>query len=361
LIGHQKNGAANAAVGCPNFLGDRLTIEAEYRFACYMANNEQEFKAASPSSVQNGEHNIIVCEPSDPNSSDSRNMRRMSLTDSTKSAKVRYRNSASLSPSLNRRRMSPSSPNLNNIPGASLLSSKEITRIAPYTSNSFDMLDTIGNMDSSDSPPPVPGKTISTPPIVGKKKRKHKSNKSTQFTPPQSPVSTQRRTSLNTFVQDVTDENGQPLTTNGQGKRVENYNSQHMRSNPPKYRKSLIARAADDSNDTSNLARAENKENCSPSVTSEKSKGNEGKAGHSEDTFKGNPNQKPVEEEPKDQPSNKPSFSIWDYLKDELTASDFDSAQDLKRERITNLLGVPGAVEKVSLKSSYGHCFLANH
>jgi hypothetical protein len=162
-------------------------------------------------------------------------------------------------------------------------------------------------------------------------------------------------------VQDVTDENGQPLTTNGQGKRVENYNSQHMRSNPPKYRKSLIARAADDSNDTSNLARAENKENCSPSVTSEKSKGNEGKAGHSEDTFKGNPNQKPVEEEPKDQPSNKPSFSIWDYLKDELTASDFDSAQDLKRERITNLLGVPGAVEKVSLKSSYGHCFLANH
>lgn len=356
MIGHRKNGAANAAVGCPNLLGDQLAIEAEYRFACYMANNEQEFKAASPSSVQNDEHSIIVCEPSDPNSSDSRNMRRMSLTDTTKSAKVRYRNSASLSPSLNRRRMSPSSPNLNNIPGASLLSPKEITRIAPYTSNSFDMLDTIGNMGSSDSPPPVPGKTASTPPIVGKKKRKHKSNKSTQFTPPQSPVSTQRRRSLNTFVQDVTDENRQPLTANGQGKRVENYTSQHMRSNPPKYRKSLIARAADDSNDTSNLTRAENKENRSPSVTSEN-----GKAGHSEDTSKENPNQKPVEEEPKDQSSNKPSFSIWDYLKDELTASDFDSAQDLKRERITNLLGVPGAVEKVSLKSMYGHCFLANH
>lgn len=41
------------------------------------------------------------------------------------------------------------------------------------------------------------------------------------------------------------------------------------------------------------------------------------------------------------------SFSFWDYLRDEVTVSDFDTAQEIKRERVTNFLGVPAAVEKV--------------
>ncbi|KAI9315161.1 eukaryotic membrane protein family-domain-containing protein [Dichotomocladium elegans] len=41
------------------------------------------------------------------------------------------------------------------------------------------------------------------------------------------------------------------------------------------------------------------------------------------------------------------SLSFWDYLRDELTVSDFDTTQEVKRERITNFLGVPGAVEKL--------------
>ncbi|KAI8384826.1 eukaryotic membrane protein family-domain-containing protein [Radiomyces spectabilis] len=45
--------------------------------------------------------------------------------------------------------------------------------------------------------------------------------------------------------------------------------------------------------------------------------------------------------------SGKLSISFWDYLRDELTVSDFDSAQELKRERVTNFLAVPGAVEKL--------------
>ncbi|OAD05118.1 hypothetical protein MUCCIDRAFT_139700 [Mucor lusitanicus CBS 277.49] len=40
-------------------------------------------------------------------------------------------------------------------------------------------------------------------------------------------------------------------------------------------------------------------------------------------------------------------ISFLDYLKDELTVADFDSAQELKRERVTNFLGVPGAIEKL--------------
>lgn len=40
-------------------------------------------------------------------------------------------------------------------------------------------------------------------------------------------------------------------------------------------------------------------------------------------------------------------ISFLEYLKDELTVADFDSAQELKRERVTNFLGVPGAIEKV--------------
>lgn len=41
------------------------------------------------------------------------------------------------------------------------------------------------------------------------------------------------------------------------------------------------------------------------------------------------------------------SVSFLDYLRDELTVADFDSAQELKRERVTNFLSVPGAIEKV--------------
>ncbi|KAL0088417.1 eukaryotic membrane protein family-domain-containing protein [Phycomyces blakesleeanus] len=44
---------------------------------------------------------------------------------------------------------------------------------------------------------------------------------------------------------------------------------------------------------------------------------------------------------------NGPSFSFWDYLRDELTVSDFDSGQEIKRERVTNFLAVPGALEKL--------------
>lgn len=43
-------------------------------------------------------------------------------------------------------------------------------------------------------------------------------------------------------------------------------------------------------------------------------------------------------------------ISFLDYLKDELTVADFDSAQELKRERVTNFLGVPAAIEKVLYK-----------
>ncbi|KAG0738480.1 hypothetical protein G6F57_012198 [Rhizopus arrhizus] len=41
------------------------------------------------------------------------------------------------------------------------------------------------------------------------------------------------------------------------------------------------------------------------------------------------------------------SVSFLDYLRDELTVADFDSAQELKRERVTNFLSVPGAIEKL--------------
>ncbi|KAI9266809.1 eukaryotic membrane protein family-domain-containing protein [Phascolomyces articulosus] len=41
------------------------------------------------------------------------------------------------------------------------------------------------------------------------------------------------------------------------------------------------------------------------------------------------------------------SFSFWDYLRDELTVSDFDTTQEIKRERITNFLSVPAAIEKL--------------
>lgn len=325
-----------------------------------MTDQQQGSEAASPPSILYSAESISTYDSSDQYSADLRSARRMSLNESTKSSKVRYRNSASLSPSLDRRRMSPSSPNLNATAGASLLSPKELNRIAPYASNSFDMLDTIGTASHAESLSPAPCKTASTPPIVGKKKKKHKSNKSTQFTPPQSPVSSQRRRSLNNTANIPTEPNGahrQPLSTNGHGKRAEHYNNQHMRSNPPKHRRSLISRApAEDYNDTTDLSKTENKENHPPSTVSESSNTSEQTSGRSADVSKEPSSRKPTETDTKEQSSQKPSFSIWDYLKDELTASDFDSAQDLKRERITNLLGVPGAVEKVSLQAMTTLC-----
>jgi len=48
-------------------------------------------------------------------------------------------------------------------------------------------------------------------------------------------------------------------------------------------------------------------------------------------------------------------ISFLDYLKDELTGADFDSAQELKRERVTNFLGVPGAIEKVQFAKKTIH------
>lgn len=43
-----------------------------------------------------------------------------------------------------------------------------------------------------------------------------------------------------------------------------------------------------------------------------------------------------------------PPFSLWDYLREELLATDFDSHQELKWERVSNFLGVPLALERVS-------------
>lgn len=43
-------------------------------------------------------------------------------------------------------------------------------------------------------------------------------------------------------------------------------------------------------------------------------------------------------------------FSLWDYLREELLATDFDSHQELKWERVSNFLSVPIALEKVSTR-----------
>jgi hypothetical protein len=40
-------------------------------------------------------------------------------------------------------------------------------------------------------------------------------------------------------------------------------------------------------------------------------------------------------------------FSLWDYLREELLATDFDSHQELKWERVSNFLSIPFAIEKV--------------
>jgi hypothetical protein len=50
------------------------------------------------------------------------------------------------------------------------------------------------------------------------------------------------------------------------------------------------------------------------------------------------------------QPGGAP-FSLWDYLREELLATDFDSHQELKWERVRNFLNMPLAMEKVSILS----------
>jgi hypothetical protein len=42
-----------------------------------------------------------------------------------------------------------------------------------------------------------------------------------------------------------------------------------------------------------------------------------------------------------------PPFSLWDYLREELLATDFDSHQELKWDRVSNFLSMPLAIEKV--------------
>jgi len=47
-------------------------------------------------------------------------------------------------------------------------------------------------------------------------------------------------------------------------------------------------------------------------------------------------------------------FSLWDYLREELLATDFDSHQELKWERVSNFLSIPLAIEKVgALECTY--------
>ncbi|KAG2132450.1 DUF747-domain-containing protein [Suillus bovinus] len=44
---------------------------------------------------------------------------------------------------------------------------------------------------------------------------------------------------------------------------------------------------------------------------------------------------------------DQPLFSLWDYLREELLATDFDSHQELKWERVSNFLSIPLAMEKI--------------
>jgi hypothetical protein len=50
---------------------------------------------------------------------------------------------------------------------------------------------------------------------------------------------------------------------------------------------------------------------------------------------------------PLDAQSHQPLFSLWDYLREELLATDFDSHQELKWERVSNFLSIPLAMEKI--------------
>ncbi|TFK74057.1 DUF747-domain-containing protein [Pluteus cervinus] len=47
------------------------------------------------------------------------------------------------------------------------------------------------------------------------------------------------------------------------------------------------------------------------------------------------------------EPEPEPPFSLWDYLREELLATDFDSHQELKWERVSNFLQIPVAMEKI--------------
>ncbi|KAG8901968.1 hypothetical protein FRB99_004986 [Tulasnella sp. 403] len=48
-------------------------------------------------------------------------------------------------------------------------------------------------------------------------------------------------------------------------------------------------------------------------------------------------------------PAVAPPFSLWEYLREELLAADFDSHQELKWERVSNFLSIPLGVEKVRI------------
>ncbi|KAL4242771.1 TAPT1 family protein [Abortiporus biennis] len=52
-------------------------------------------------------------------------------------------------------------------------------------------------------------------------------------------------------------------------------------------------------------------------------------------------------EHPVSSPPDEPPFSIWDYLREELLATDFDSHQELKWERVSNFISMPIAMEKI--------------
>lgn len=47
-------------------------------------------------------------------------------------------------------------------------------------------------------------------------------------------------------------------------------------------------------------------------------------------------------------------FSLWDYLREEILATDFDSHQELKWDRVSNFLQIPLAVEKVCCLVDFG-------
>ena len=57
--------------------------------------------------------------------------------------------------------------------------------------------------------------------------------------------------------------------------------------------------------------------------------------------------------------SPSPPFSLWDYLREELLATDFDSHQELKWERVSNFLSIPLAMEKASVLRHV--CRLSTH
>ncbi|KIM78939.1 hypothetical protein PILCRDRAFT_824063 [Piloderma croceum F 1598] len=54
-----------------------------------------------------------------------------------------------------------------------------------------------------------------------------------------------------------------------------------------------------------------------------------------------------VSESPPSPRTYEPPFSLWDYLREELLATDFDSHQELKWERVSNFLSIPLAMEKI--------------